>query len=292
MKPDASILGLYAVTPCHVGSGSSLGVVDLPIQRERHTNWPLIQASGVKGALRAHFDRFKDNIEKKGEIASFDTITALVFGADTQGGDYAGSLTIGDAKTLAFPMRSNIAPFVWITCPAVLKRLNKDLALAGKGQLDLSGLHKLKEGEAQWINGSCQDNAAVLLEDMEVTVSGQFKLAEETVASKLFKEAERLLVVHDQVFRYGVSDCTAIMAQIKINQKTGTTAKGSLRYQEELPADSILYSLIFWGGSRDSAGSLQATAIKGYIKDEVVAGHLQVGGDETLGRGIFAVTWL
>ena len=42
MKNNASILCLYAVTPCHAGSGASVGVVDLPIQRERHTNWPVI----------------------------------------------------------------------------------------------------------------------------------------------------------------------------------------------------------------------------------------------------------
>jgi len=290
MKPDASILGLYAVTPCHVGSGSSLGAVDLPIQRERHTNWPIIQASGLKGALRAHFDRFQKSIAEKPQQEIFEKITTeLIFGADSQGGDHAGSLTVGDAKILAFPMRSNIAPFVWITCPAVLKRLNKDLALAGKEQFDLSGLHALGEEEARSINGSFQEN--VLLEDMEVRVIGQFELAEETV-NKLFKEAERLLVVHDQVFDYGVGHCTAIMAQIKIDQETGTTSKGSLRYQEELPADCILYSLIFWGDSRDEAASLKSKAIRGYINDEVVSGHLQVGGDETLGRGIFAVTWL
>ena len=65
MKQNASILSLYAISPCHVGSGSSVGVVDLPIQRERHTNWPVIQASGMKGALRAHFERFKNVIKDK-----------------------------------------------------------------------------------------------------------------------------------------------------------------------------------------------------------------------------------
>ena len=46
-----SIAIMYGITPCHAGSGSSMGIVDLPIQRERHTNWPVIQSSGVKGAL-------------------------------------------------------------------------------------------------------------------------------------------------------------------------------------------------------------------------------------------------
>lgn len=31
MFENASIAIMYAVTPCHAGSGSALGVVDLPI---------------------------------------------------------------------------------------------------------------------------------------------------------------------------------------------------------------------------------------------------------------------
>ena len=118
MFENTSIAIMYAVTPCHAGSGSALGVVDLPIQRERHTNWPMIQASGVKGAFRANFDRFKNKIADKEQIKDFETLTESVFGTSSDGG-YAGSLSISDAKILAFPMRSNVSPFVWITCPAV-----------------------------------------------------------------------------------------------------------------------------------------------------------------------------
>ena len=57
-----SVVIMYGITPCHAGSGSSMGVVDLPIQRERHTNWPMIQASGVKGAFRANFEKYKNTL--------------------------------------------------------------------------------------------------------------------------------------------------------------------------------------------------------------------------------------
>ena len=29
---------LYALSPVHMGAGSAIGVIDNPIQRERHTN--------------------------------------------------------------------------------------------------------------------------------------------------------------------------------------------------------------------------------------------------------------
>ncbi|WP_035215682.1 type III-B CRISPR module RAMP protein Cmr4 [Desulfobulbus elongatus] len=288
MKNTASILGLYAVTPCHAGSGASVGVVDLPIQRERHTNWPVIQASGMKGALRAHFDRFKNSITARPDEEAFKKITELIFGSDSRDNDHAGSLTVGDVKILAFPMRSNVAPFVWITCPAVLKRLNQDLALTGRKTIDLANLQELTTDKALWANGLCKEGDRILLEDMEVTATEPCSLGEGT---PFFQEAERLLVVHDEVFGYGVSHCTSVMAQIKIDQKTGTTSNGSLRYQEELPADTLMYTILFWGDSRDDKESLKADAIRGYIQDEVVSGHIQIGGDETLGRGIFSLTW-
>lgn len=286
MKNTASMLCLYAVTPCHAGSGISVGVVDLPIQRERHTNWPIIQASGMKGALRAHFDANKDMINH-----STDNLTEIIFGSDHQDTGHAGSLSVSDAKILAFPMRSDIAPFVWITCPAVLQRLNRDLVLTGKGKIELGNLHEMTMDQAYWVNHiQGRENGQVLLEDMEVEVTGSCSLDE--TANDFFKEADRLLVVHDEVFSYGVSHCTSVMAQIKIDQKTGTTATGSLRYQEELPADTLMYAVIFWGNSRDKEESLQQKTIRDYFEKDVVKDHIQIGGDETLGRGIFSLTWI
>ncbi|WP_287125227.1 type III-B CRISPR module RAMP protein Cmr4 [Desulfobacter sp.] len=288
MKTIASIMTMYAVTPCHAGSGSSTGVVDLPIQRERHTNWPMIQASGIKGAMRAHFDRFKEAIKEKPEKEQFDKLTATIFGtSETGDSGHAGALSVGDARILAYPMRSNIAPFVWITCPAVLNRVNRDLSMAGKELLDLSCLDGVSQEKAIWCSGEFKEGERILLEDMEVTATTPADLN-----APFLKDAERLMIVDDQVFDYGVSHCTQIMAQITIDQKTGTTRDGSLRYQEELPSDTLMYSVIFWGDSRDDAQTVKQEIISRYITEEVMPDHLQVGGDETLGRGIFSLNWI
>ena len=290
MFENASIAIMYAVTPCHAGSGSALGVVDLPIQRERHTNWPMIQASGVKGAFRANFNRFKNNIseESRGEINEFEKLTDSVFGTSEEGTGYAGSLSIGDARILAFPMRSSAAPFVWITCPAVLKRLQKDLKIANLKDFDASN-YSVNEREA--INlGSEVLNNAILIEEYEVKVTKTEELPDSI--KDYFKEATRLLLVSDEVFNYGVSNCTQIMAQIKIDSKTGTTADGSLRYQEELPSDTIMYTMIHWGDTKNSTEEkLKAEIIKKFITKEVIAQHIQIAGDETCGRGVFQLDW-
>lgn len=287
MNKDFSIAVMYAVTPCHAGSGSALGVVDLPIQRERHTNWPMIQASGVKGAFRANFERFKKNIENKEQINDFSKLTDSVFGT-SEGSGYAGSLSISDAKILAFPMRSNVSPFVWITCPSVLKRLQKDLEISGFSFDDLSK-YSVKDDEAICFSG-IEQNKDVLLEDYEVKVSKKENLPDSI--KDFFKEAERLLLVSDDVFNYGVSNCTQIMAQIKIDSETGTTADGSLRYQEELPADTIMYTVIHWGDTKNTAeDKLKAETIKNFVTKEVIKNHIQIAGDETCGRGVFKLDW-
>lgn len=292
MFDNASIAIMYAVTPCHAGSGSALGVVDLPIQREKHTNWPMIQASGVKGAFRANFDRFKNKIsaENKSQIKDFEMLSESVFGTDKggSGSGYAGSLSISDAKILAYPMRSNVSPFVWITCPAVLKRLASDLEIAGKTEFDVTKF-SVNDESAVVLAGAISGN--VLLEDFEVKIADG-KIAEFDKIKEYYKDAERLLLVSDDVFNYGVTDCTQIMAQIKIEAETGTTKDGSLRYQEELPSDTIMYTVIHWGDSKNSdEGNLKADTIKDFITKEVIKSHIQIAGDETCGRGIFQLTW-
>ena len=53
MITDATMLYLFVETPLHAGVGSGLSSIDLPIQRERTTQYPMIQGSGIKGKLRA-----------------------------------------------------------------------------------------------------------------------------------------------------------------------------------------------------------------------------------------------
>jgi CRISPR-associated protein Cmr4 len=295
---DSSVLVMYAVTPCHAGSGSSLGTVDLPIQRERHTNWPVIQSSGMKGAMRAHFDRYKERIPNSKQLAQYDELTNLVFGKDDSA--YAGSLSISDAKILAFPMRSSVSPFVWITCPAVLKRLERDLKLAGASaaSIDFSAIHKklASDQDALCLRGLKAES--LLLEDADVNAVVDAPLTDPLAPLLAYIEgAERLLLVNDAVFNYGVESCTQISAQIKIESASGTTTDGSLRYQEDLPSDTVMYCLLQWGNSRDGdilAGkkaSYDAQTIQKWVKTSVMSSHLQVGGDETLGRGIFELSW-
>ena len=122
----SAILGLHAQTSLHPGSGTALGTVDLPVQRERHTLWPTIPGSALKGVLR---DACRDHVkaEHGGDRAKANRenrrLTAA-FGPPTESAaEHAGALSVTDARLLAFPVRSLKGVFAWVTCPAVLERL-------------------------------------------------------------------------------------------------------------------------------------------------------------------------
>src|SRR5438128_1522479 len=149
----ARLLGLHAQTSLHPGSGTALGTVDLPVQRERHTMWPTIPGSALKGILRDacreriandqtldldNLERFDDKLderaERKGSRRQRADATLLlneVFGPPAgSSGDFAGALSLTDARLLAFPVRSLKGVFAWVSCRGVLDRLARDAALA------------------------------------------------------------------------------------------------------------------------------------------------------------------
>jgi len=293
-----SICTFYAISPIHAGSGAATSTVDLLIQRERHTNWPHIQASGVKGAMRDHY--------RKSVLKENKYLTNFIFGIDEyndgevvdKNGEtvkdkddkklesLAGAISISDAKLLAFPMRSNVAPFVWVTCPSILKRLKNDLEYTKFPSF--SAPLPLNEENANVICGINQEN--VVLEDAVVKIipfgEHGFKLPEE------FPSLERFLLVSDEMFEYCVSSCTEIQTHIKISSKTGTVdeSTGGLWYQELLPADTLMYSIVYYSQS-SGLNEIQADMIQQHI-EEVIKDFIQIGGDETLGRGICMISWI
>ena len=114
-------LYLYTETPLHAGVGSGLSSIDLPIQRERATQYPMIQGSGIKGKLRASLEE------------SHNSLVDIVFGPPSSNGtgsDHAGALVTGDARILLFPVRSLNGVFAYTTSYDVLSRFRRDIERA------------------------------------------------------------------------------------------------------------------------------------------------------------------
>ncbi len=90
------IVRMKCITNLHVGNGDvNYNIIDNEVERDPITNYPTINASGVKGALREYFE------------ANGSPQVASIFGADNKGNTTAGKLKILTADMLAVPMRAS-----------------------------------------------------------------------------------------------------------------------------------------------------------------------------------------
>ncbi len=306
MKESKELLTLKALTSAHVGSGDTIATIDLPIQREKHTNYPTIYASSLKGAIR---DQFRDYVRNNGNNDINNDIN-FIFGYDEQDdsnnkkNEKASSslVSFSDARLFAFPMRSTISPFVLVTCPFVLKRLSKDLELISikynnmkesiindNNTKEQNPIQNISLNESEAIFSENYFTNKIVLEEGIVNLrekNGDEKNIKDFI-NKIFPSIKNILIVSDQMFDYCVT-CTEIQTNIKINSETGITETGSLRYQEFLPSESILYSIVWFG--HDETTTIQDDTIKKSVK-KAVDRFIQIGGDKTLGKGIFEVEW-
>ena len=112
---QARMLFLHALSPLHVGTGQGVGVIDLPVAREKGTGIPIVPGSSLKGVLRC--------------LVEDDTLRKKVFGPDTSAAhEHAGSVQFGDLHLLFLPVRSLRGTFAWVTSPFLLQRFARDLA--------------------------------------------------------------------------------------------------------------------------------------------------------------------
>lgn len=293
-RNDAAIvISLFAETPLHPGTGQSTGIVDLPIQREKHTGFPIIPSTSLKGSLR------EVATQRWTGAAQAEWINVL-FGPQVGQGDlYAGALGFTDARLLAFPVRSLSQVFLWIACPLTLGRLQRDLRLARHDSVDLN----VSSPEQGRMNISPESDLAgtVVLEDLSFTCVSVPDW--ETVAARIAtllpsgephrvyreKMAKHLVLVSDDDFAYLVRHATPVAARIALNDKKTTAGdRGNLWYEETIPPDALFYCLVRPDRPRVEHPALKNAAQVSRKFLELLSGdpfYLQVGGNETVGYG-------
>lgn len=281
---NKKIMTLFARTPVHVGAGNSVGVVDSPVMRERHTRIPIIPGSSLKGVLA---DLWNDELEKneKGKLVrKNDSVACQLFGNDDPKNAEAGSLIVGEARVVAFPVRSAKGSFAWITCPLVLSRLVRDTGYT-LPELDTAKL------DAQ----SCYGSEDLLLDDSVVLEEYRIKsidLAEDT-AEKLKSLCvdpvwsgitSKLVILSDEMFSYFCENTCDVVSRIKVDDDTGTAVGGALFNQEQVPSETLFYSILFANEKR-KADTFELLNKRLTDKGNVV----QVGGDASTGLGFCSV---
>jgi CRISPR-associated protein Cmr4 len=306
MFERAQTLFLYALTPVHLGAGSQVGPVDNPIQREKHTGWPKANSTSLRGAIRRVL---------KGQEGWEGGQVDQALGPEAGGSDlFQAAVGIGDAMVLLFPVRSARHAFVYATCPAVLaafwRRMHDITGEAQDPELKVPPL--LQGGPARgtcWpLSGGPQSandgGPAVLLEAFLLACDEQAAdshLAQWAawIATYAFpaspgyfvkKVGHDLVLLHDDDFAYFARRSTLVEAHNRIEDASGTVAKGGLFYVEQLPPECLLATWVDASASKapkqEGAPPPDAGGWLGKVRGALDGMTLQVGGDATTGRGL------
>ena len=302
---DCFALFLLTQTPLHAGAGSTLTAIDLPIQREIHTQHPVVWASGVKGALRELAGAGSKKISKGYEA---------IFGPDTDGAsDHGGLGLFSEARVILFPAATTEGIFVWVTCPLVLARLARDLGTlegsatggpdnaAAKNFLGLA----VPKVSANTVAFSRSDND---LSKIHFDAGASLKIASEesgkvkAIAEWLREHAfplgagckywrerlpKALAIVPDDEFHFLVNYATQLQSHVKIGS-TGTVEAGPW-IEECLPSETLLMAPIVVPPVLNDKVTKK---LEGYSKKELVKTllgaddrHFQMCGGRSTGMG-------
>ena len=278
MFEKAIILGLYSITPVHAGSGAEMSVIDLPIQRERHTGFPVIWGQSLKGVLRRAYEKLNGS-EK----------TEIIFGPPTdRAHEHAGSISVGDAKILLFPVRSLKGVFAYVTCPMALRRLLRDFELVKRNE-KIDVLTVDEESAIVEQNSVLVVDDKVVIED--ITLDAKKSKTIQKISEILSKispveiDSKRVSIISDDLFAEIVQTATEIVARVRIKAETGTVESGGLWYEEYLPSDSLLYSVIAIGKPKKPVNGLSTADDVANALRVFNGKFVQVGGNETVGKG-------
>lgn len=295
------IMCMVAQTSIHAGSGQALSVIDLPIQREGHTQHPVIFGSSLKGALRYRASQtVKANDLNRDEQSNIDKETLFaVFGPDTEGAQnnsHAGAVMVSDARLLLLPVRSLNGYFKWVTCPALLRRYNNDRSRAGVTALDYK-LPVISNEQVLVADGMTE---TLFLEEFALAPQSDSSLDSwvKELASNTGIDEEaltaQLVIVSDGMFSYLAQNATQVNAHIALDENK-TVKKGALWYEETLPPETVMYSLLMCTDSRNGNAKLNSNEISQVLTGQILPEnnrYLQVGGNETVGMGWFHVNFI
>jgi CRISPR-associated protein Cmr4 len=290
---DRALLFLYAETPVHVGADTSRGGLDLPIQREITTGFPIIKAESLKGALRERFRPERDRGTDRDRWAR-------IFGDEPPsagvraGALRPGTLRVHEAQLVAFPAPAMARTFVWVTSPLAQARLERKARLAGvrvatEGTTapalipDDAACVGAGPAAGQFVIGpytvsTSQDpafgNWATQLAHVAFPALDELAFFKDKLAADLFACSDDLLGAISR-------DCAPVVARVQLgtgeqDSAPRKTVQHGPFYSEYLPAETLLAALL------ECDDSEHLDYLTGTLND----GVLRIGGDETLGKGL------
>lgn len=282
---QARLFHLHTLSALHCGTGQSVGVVDLPIARARATKLPIVPGSSLRGVLRQHVAVSRPNDAK------------TLFGPEFGGGDsnsFAGALAIGDAHLLALPARCLAGIVSYVTAPFILHRYARDLERSGASAPRMPSKPASKREALVPPKSVNRIDNKLVLEDIDLAAREDASLMEwaSCIAQAVHpgdSEAQsefvkRFALLPDEIMDFLSETATEVRARIAIDQDTGTVRDGALWYEENLPAEAVLWGLFAISASNREDDDRPEAALATVMPHSNTL--LQLGGKAGVGRGL------
>ena len=279
---------LVCESPLHVGVGSDPSdYIDNRIQREKHTEYPKIEGSAIKGSLREYYERNfgRDSTETK---ETKDLFKAAFGNRPDDTEQQKGAITISELKILLFPVATPKGTFAWVTCPQALQTWA--LVWGNKGTtIAFKNLPSPTEKQVCIPNGG--NNTKIVVASKVVLVNHNFTkvqilkakvavngaeakdlttwLADAIFGTKGFRNEqlkEKLVLVNDDVFKYLVKYQTDVVTGNRIDPNTGIVVDGALFTTEYLPDWTVMYGTINFTNEFKNGVTILAKEVKRFFE--------------------------
>lgn len=283
---NTKVVLLHALSPLHAGTGQGVGLIDLPVARETATGMPYLAGSSLKGALRSqsqYTENEKNQLFGKLETTNTDDNTTVVILPA-----HAGAVSFGDAKLLLLPVRSLAGTFAWVTSPYLLTRAQRDLDTVDI-QINIPSFtekHTVYVATDSTIKYGDDNNVKkVYLEDLDLApqtytdITTLANVLKPLLGAEFDDMTKRLCIVSDDVMNFLLNTALEIRARIAITQDTKIV--NNLWYEEMLPTESVLISLLHMGSKGGLSAEDAAKSVDSWNQQV-----FQFGGKATTGHGI------
>ena len=241
-----------ALDPIHIGAGGyRLGRVDMTIAREPGTDLPKVPGTSLAGATRSYAAMRYGKLEAagqhkkfKGDKAACPIIytfgTATDTGTNAEGPTQAGTVSIGDARILFFPVRSMAGP-LWVS--------TKDILEEAWGASSLL-LPKINEQEIE----PDDKRIATTLTKQDTPLNLGWLLFETTLRLEIKPPRvvetspewnaikNRIVLVEAKLFSQIVNSNLEVRTSVSIDPQTGAAESGALFTYEAIPRTTWLWS--------------------------------------------------
>jgi len=222
---------LMTLDPVHVGTGGyRLGRVDLSIVREPGTRLPKIPGTSLSGAIR-QFAAMRYESRRcagmgegeKSHCRDGKCPVCYTFGyiRGSEGGQ-SGTVSIGDARLLLFPVYSMAGP-VWVTSPSALRDFAIEVKVGDDAVKVASGLANHPHLNLGWLMLKKEEGGF----DLPDAVPAEIKA--------------RAVLASDKVFSQVVNSNLEVRTSVSINPETGAASDKALFTYEALPRAALLW---------------------------------------------------